>query len=118
MKLLIGINKFCYFNHSTLRLESDVSKLLKLIMSSPNGEFEENAVQNLLQNLSANYKINMQKVDFTQNYPDYKDFFKVVAVVGDRLYSIFDGRTEYKLGLQAQFTRKRLGGHTNKKENI
>ena len=33
-----------------------------------------------------------------QNFPEWLDFYKVVAVVGSSFRSIYNGKTEYKLG--------------------
>jgi hypothetical protein len=80
-----------------MTIEMDIARLIQTLSTS--ADFRRIDVSALADSLNGVYGINRKMVNFGQNFPSELTFFKLVAVVGNRYFSIFDGVTEYKVGV-------------------
>ncbi len=81
-----------------IQLETDVGILLGAL--SEVDRPEQLQLRSILRQLNGTYKANRLMNDFSAIFPEDSKttFYKMVAVIGARFYSIYDGKTEYKLG--------------------
>lgn len=76
------------------RLEQDIARLSYFLQTS---DLRRPDVDLLLADLEESYEVNTGAVEFSCNFPESPTYYKVAAVVGNRYFSTFDGRTEYRL---------------------
>lgn len=79
-----------------VRMEKDISQVLSLLCSTPT--LDDATATPVVNKLQHTYKVNKETANFGQTFPEWESYFMMAAVVGNCFFSVYDGKTEYKLG--------------------